>query len=183
MKIQIATKRHIAGLLALQEKYLFTNLSEAEREQGFVTTPFSVPQIEQLLKEKSIFVAVSQGKVVAYTYAGTWAYFSQWAIFPYMESLLPSWKFKNTALTTENTFQYGPVCVDMAYRGSGLFEQIFEAMRTKMHERFPIGITFINQVNQPSYKAHTKKLGLTVMDTFSFNERNYYALAFDTAKP
>jgi hypothetical protein len=55
-------------------------------------------------------------------------------------------------------------------------------MRLGIHKRFPIGITFINQVNEVSYKAHTKKLGLQVIDTFTFNEKNYYTLAFDTEK-
>ncbi|HWR19866.1 MAG TPA: GNAT family acetyltransferase, partial [Clostridia bacterium] len=46
----------------------------------------------------------------------------------------------------------------------------------------PILITFINKINTRSYEAHTKKLGLDVIKSFIFNENNYYALGYDTAK-
>lgn len=79
-------------------------------------------------------------------------------------------------------FQYGPVCVDAAYRGLGVFPRLFEAMRLGMCERYPIGVTFINRLNPHSYHAHTKKLGMTVVDEFEFNGRPYYGLAFDMAR-
>ena len=43
-------------------------------------------------------------------------------------------------------------------------------------------MTFINRLNPHSYHAHTKKLGMTVIDEFEFNGRPYYGLAFDMAR-
>ena len=75
-----------------------------------------------------------------------------------------------------------PASVDAAYRGLGVFPRLFETMRLGMCERYPIGVTFINRLNPHSYHAHTKKLGMTVIDEFEFNGRPYYGLAFDMAR-
>ena len=52
-----------------------------------------------------------------------------------------------------------------------------------MAKRFPILVTFINKINPRSYAAHTKKLGLTVIQEFEYNNNHYYELVYDTSKP
>ena len=178
----------IPGILALQNRNLLSNLSETEQKNGFVTTAFTVAQIEALMADGGVFVAVETSTddqsetVIGYALAGRWAYFAQWPIFPFMLARLPALDFDGLAITEANSFQYGPVCVDAAYRGLGVFPRLFETMRLGMCERYPIGVTFINRLNPHSYHAHTKKLGMTVIDEFEFNGRPYYGLAFDMAR-
>src|SRR5690349_24147578 len=76
----------IEGILDLQSRNLYVNLSPSERENGFVTTPFTSVQLATFHSNDGIFVAESTHGVVAYALAGTWEYFSQWPIFPYMVS-------------------------------------------------------------------------------------------------
>ncbi|MBC7884279.1 MAG: GNAT family acetyltransferase [Saprospiraceae bacterium] len=177
-----ASNNHIPGILTLQSKYLFVNLSADERKKGFVTTPFTEAQIEEVIKDNGLFVALDDSLVVGYAFAGTWEYFTPWPIFPFMIDRLTGQQFGSVVISESNTFQYGPVCIDEAYRGSGLFNQLFEEMRLSMRERFSVGLTFINQVNTHSYYAHTRKLGMQVIDSFSFNGNVYDALGFDTSK-
>jgi GNAT superfamily N-acetyltransferase len=178
----------IPGILVLQNRNLLSNLSEAEQKNGFVTTAFTFAQIEALMADGGVFVAVETSAddqsetVIGYAFAGTWAYFAQWPIFPFMLARLPALDFDGRVITEANSFQYGPVCVDAAYRGLGVFPRLFETMRLGMCERYSIGVTFINRLNPHSYHAHTKKLGMTVIDEFEFNGRPYYGLAFDMAR-
>jgi hypothetical protein len=175
---RLAIYADIENILTLQEKYLFANLNEQQRLEGFVTTPFTEHQIATLIVENGAFVAYDQENLVAYTFAAGWEFFAQWPIFPYMVSRLPLLDLESMPITSENSYQYGPICVDKSHRGLGVFEQIFALMQKTMQRRYPIGVTFINQVNEPSYRAHTKKLKMKVIDKFHFNERNYYGLAF-----
>ena len=180
IKTSIGTTADIPGILALQEKYLYRNLNEEERQRGFVTTPFTTEQIEEVIKQNGIFIATNaEGAIIAYAFAGSWTYFEQWEIFNFMVSRFPQLSFHGGAITTENSFQYGPVCIDIPYRGAGLLNQLFEEMRIEFVKKYPISITFINKVNAVSTKAHTQKLGWEVIDNFSFNNQNYIALAFD----
>lgn len=177
---RVATESDIDGILKLQSLNLYTNLSQTERAEGFVTTPFSVEQIKTLLSQTGVFVAQKQGIVAGYIFAGSWDFFSQWAIFPHIVSRFGQLKYQGIQITTNNSFQYGPVCIERALRGSEAFPQLFETMRSSFASRFPIGVTFINKANPRSLAAHTRKLNLEIIDEFEFNGNSYYSLGFWT---
>jgi len=180
---RLATSSDIESILQLQDKNLYSLLSETQRQDGFVTTPFTVEQIEILIGEGGVFVAIEATEVIGYLFAGSWQYFSQWPIFRYMVTRFPIVEFEGDTIAAENSFQYGPICIAREHRGSGAFELLFECMRNAFATRYPFGYTFINKANQRSFVAHTQKLGLKVTDQFEFNDRSYYGLAFSTAAP
>ena len=179
IQLRIATVTDIPQVLALQEKYLFANLSDDEKKAGFVTTPFSVEQLTEVISQEGLFLCFVSEKLVAYCFGASWQYFSQWKIFEHMISLFPDYKFNNKAITTINSFQYGPICIDIPYRGQGIINILVEFMRENMAKKYPIAVTFINKINIPSYKAHTQKLDWKVIAEFEFNNNEYYVLAME----
>ncbi|HUH29339.1 GNAT family acetyltransferase [Gelidibacter sp.] len=183
IKTRIGHKSDIPGILSLQEKYLYKNLNALERQKGFVTTPFTRSQIEDIIKQNGLFVAENANDtIVAYAFAGSWKYFEQWEIFNFMVSRFPKLSFHGTPITTTNSFQYGPVCIDEKHRGKGLLNQLFEEMRIEFLKKYPLSITFINKINVISEKAHTRKLGWEKIDEFKFNNNTYIGLVFDMNK-
>ena len=178
--IRTAIESDFDGILALQSRNLYTNLSPTELAGGFVTTPFTSDLLEQLLIQDGVFVAESESKIVGYVLAGDWEFYAQWEIFILMISRLPELKFQDRDLSVDRTFQYGPICIDIAMRGSSVFPQLFELMRSSFAPKFPIGVTFINKLNQRSFEAHTRKLDLEIIDEFEFNGNSFYTLAFLT---
>lgn len=182
VKTRTGHKDDLLGILALQKRYLHGNLNALQRKKGFVTTPFTHAQLEDLLQQNGIFIAENDNNIVAYAFAGPWSYFEQWEIFNVMVSRFPRMFFHGTPITTQNSFQYGPVCIDETYRGKGLLNQLFEEMRNEFLKTYPISVTFINKVNVISEKAHVKKLGWEKIDEFEFNNNQYIALAFDMKK-
>lgn len=182
MLIRIGTERDIDGILALQSQNLYANLSAAELAGGFVTTPFTPELIRLLLAQTGVFVAEIDRQIVGYMLAGDWNFFSQWEIFRVMTSRLPALKFQGMKIEVERSFQYGPVCIDRTLRGGGILPELFAKMRTSFSPKFPIGVTFINQLNQRSLMAHTRKLDLEIIDEFELNGNSFYTLAFSTTK-
>lgn len=178
-----ATTRDIAGILTLQAGNLYANLSDDDRRDGFVTTPFTPALIAEFITEQGVFVAEHAHHVVGYAFAGAWHLFDHWPIFSAMTARFPSLRFADQPLTVAGTFQYGPICIDREWRGSGLFPQLFATVCAAFAPRTLIGTTFINQRNARSMRAHTQKLGLLVVDTFCFNDQSYATLAFDPATP
>ncbi len=177
-----ANTADIPGILIIQSKNLYSNLSEADRRTyGFVTTPFEISQLQTLIDQDGAFVAEVNGTIVGYAFAASWEYFSQWPIFPYMVSRFPEIKpFHGQTITDQNSFQYGPVCIDRTHRGTGIFPALFKTMCDGMTDRYPIGYTFINKQNATSIASH-QKLKLQVMDEFEFNGNSFYGLAFPTS--
>jgi hypothetical protein len=180
--LEIAQLSDINGILNLQEQYLVTNLSDEEKKSGFVTTPFSVAQLSQIIGQEGLFVAKYNQKIIAYIFAGNWDFFSQWPIFNHMTTLFPKLEFRDFEITTHNSFQYGPICIDKKYRGQGLINRFFEFMRMHVLKKYPLSITFINKTNIPSQKAHTEKLSWTIIGEFEFNANNYYILGYDMSE-
>jgi len=114
--------------------------------------------------------------------AASWQYWSRWPLFQFMIADLPNTAYHGQKLSTENSYQYGPVCIDMAYRGQGVLQDLFTYSARQMSKRYPILITFINHVNTRSFAAHTQKVRLEVIKSFSFNGNNYYELGYDTTR-
>ena len=176
---EIAKISDIQGVLALQDLYLVTNLSEEEKAFGFVTTPFTVQQLTEVIQKEELFLAKDNNKIIAYIFAGSWEFFNQWPIFNYMNSLFPKLTFLDFKITTTNSFQYGPICIHKNYRGKGLITSLFELMRINLSQKYPLSLTFINKINISSTKAHTEKLKWTIIGDFQFNTNDYYILAYD----
>ena len=177
-----ATLNDIEGVLDLQKLYLVSNLSEEEKKAGFVTTPFSVDQLTFVINNGGLFLAKDNAKTIAYIFAESWDFFSQYPIFEHMISLFPKLSFLDLEINTTNSFQYGPICIDKEYRGKGLINSLFEFMRIHIEKRYPLAVTFINKTNAPSLKAHTEKLKWTVIGDFEFNNNNYFILAYEMNK-
>jgi hypothetical protein len=157
-------------------------MAEEDKSDGFVTTQFTKEQMEDLVKkENGLFIAKKNGNVVAYVMAASWDYWSIWPMFAFMIKELPNLEYHGQILSIENSYQYGPICIDKSVRGSGILEKIFEFAKKKMSGRFPILVTFVNKKNERSYQAHTRKLGLDVIQDFDFNGNSYYELVCGTS--
>jgi hypothetical protein len=176
--IRIARESDFDGILDLQSCNLYVNLPPTELAGGFVTTPFTPDLLKDLLVQTGVFVAEDNGKILGYLLAGDWEFFSQWGIFNVMIDRLPELRFQGKEITVDNSFQYGPICIDRSSRGSEVFPQMFNLMRSTFAPKFPIGVTFINKLNQRSFAAHTRKLNLEIIDEFEFNGHSFYTLAF-----
>ncbi|UPL47565.1 GNAT family N-acetyltransferase [Hymenobacter sublimis] len=183
LEFKLASLEDIDGVLALHRKYQLATIAEEDKPDGFVTTAFTREQLTQLIEqEQGLTVATHEGQVVAYVMAASWQFWSGWPIFAYMIAQLPTLTYAGRQLSTTNSYQYGPICIDKPHRGSGVLERIFDFSRAQMAVRYPVLVTFINRINTRSYAAHTQKLGLEVIREFELNGNQYYELAYDTSK-
>ena len=183
IECKIAKLDDIDEILRLHARYQVDTINEEDKKDGFITTAFTKEQLSSLINdEHGLFVAKKDGVIVAYVMAASWDYWSAWPMFIHMIKDLPNVQFQGVTLSVENSYQYGPVCVDKSVRGTDILKLIFDFAREEMNKRYPILVTFINKINPRSYEAHTRKLGLEVVKEFEFNNNNYYELCYDTNK-
>lgn len=182
MIITQATMRDFDGIRALLKANHADYISEADRADGFVTTNMTDDQLERLIvEENGVTIAREGDRVLAFAFAAPWDFWREWPLFVHMIEHLQEYRFEGQTLTVENTYQYGPVCLDRSVRGSGTFERVFYASLAAMRARYPIMATFINQVNGRSYAAHTRKVPMETAGTFDFNGNHYYLMACSTS--
>lgn len=181
MQISQARLEDLDAVMELHRKYHVDSVADVDKPNGFVTTNFTPAQLENLVvKENGITLARQDGKVISYAMAASWQFWAEWPFFAHMIGELPKNSFKGQPLTVDNSYQYGPICVDATVRGTGVFEAVFAASLQNMSQRFPIMVTFVNQINPRSYAAHKNKANMEAVGTFQFNNNNYYMLACHT---
>ena len=179
MTITQETLRDIPGVLALLKANHADNV--IDKANGFVTTNMNEEQMTALIElEQGVTVAKNGEKIIAFALAVSWKFWSMWPFFTHMIEELPTFNLAGQPLTTANSYQYGPVCVDSAYRGKGVFEQVFTASLAHMRKRYPLMVTFINQMNPRYYAAHTRKVGMREVGRFDYNQNHYYLMACST---
>ncbi len=184
MKLKIAEISDIKATLKLHAKYQIDTIKEEDKKDGFVTTAFTKEELTKLItEEQGLFIAKEGDEVVAYVMAASWEFWSKWAMFAHMIKDLPNLEYLGQTLSVENSYQYGPICIDKKYRGTSLLYKIFDFSRKEMNKRFPILVTFVNKINPRSFQAHSRKLGLEVIQEFKFNGNEYYEMVYDTSKP
>ena len=85
MKLKVAELGDIEGTLKLHYKYQVDSISDKDKEDGFVTTPFTKEQLTNLINnEKGLFVAEKNGEIVAYVMSASWHFWSVWPMFSHM---------------------------------------------------------------------------------------------------
>lgn len=183
MEYKIATLDDIDATLKLHAKYQVDTIDEVDKKDGFVTTAFTKEELTDLIVlEKGLFIAKEGDVVLAYVMAASWQFWSRWPMFQHMIKDLPNFEYLGQKLSVDNSYQYGPICIDKSVRGSIILKNIFNFSLRHMAQRYPILVTFVNKINPRSYEAHRRKLGLEVLQEFEFNSNEYWELVYDTSK-
>ena len=180
MDYRLATMTDIPAIESLQQTYHVNTIADEDRADGFVTTLFGADQFRLLIEQEGgLSIAVDGDRVVGYAMAASWEYWSAWPLFQHMIEDLPTMEFLGQPLSVTNSYQYGPICIEKSYRGTPVLPNLFEFSRRQMMDRYSIMVTFINQNNPRSLRAHMDKLKLIILKPFSFNNNEYYALAYN----
>lgn len=183
MEYRLAKVGDIDNVLKLHFKYQVDSIKEEDKKDGFVTTPFTSEQLNSLIAtEQGLFIATKNDEVLAYVMAASWDFWSKWPMFAHMIKDLENLTYLNQVLSTKNSYQYGPICIDKSVRGTEVLIKIFDFAREEMSKRYSILVTFVNKINPRSYEAHKRKLGLEVIQEFEFNGNHYYEMVYDTSK-
>jgi hypothetical protein len=183
MQLKIAELKDIDNILKLHAKYQLATIAQEDKKDGFVTTGFTQEELKDIIEqEQGIFIAVEDDVVLGYVMSASWQFWSKWPMFVHMIKDLPKLNYLGQTLSIDNSYQYGPVCIDKSVRGSGLLEKLFDFALESMSKRYPILVTFVNKINERSYAAHKRKLGLDVIQEFEFNGNHYYEMVYDTSK-
>ena len=181
IELKTATLDDVEAILTLHYRYQVDSIATQDKADGFITTAFTREHLTRLIEdENGLFIAYLDNKIVAYAMAASWQFWSQWPMFAYMIKHLDDASYQAQKITVDNSYQYGPVCVDKSVRGLGVFEQVFNYSLQQMSARYPLMVTFINKINPRSYAAHTRKTSLQVISEFDFNNNQYFKLACST---
>lgn len=149
MQIILATLSHIDQIIALNRKYLITQLSNNEQLQnGFVRIAYNREELQLIIANKEIVIAVDNEMIVGYYLIGR-------------KSGSPALAYqRNFALTINegmaiNTIGYGcQVCIDESYRNNGLFAQMLQILVSQVKVKYNYLLCSVSNANLASLNTH-----------------------------
>ena len=151
------TDKDIEQILALQQLNLKTNISdETKQDQGFLTVCHTTEQLVLMRNTTPQIVATVDGKVIAFALA----------MLPSLGNLIPDLKpmfdicdniLWNGKLIGEcKYYVMGQICVSEAFRGQGIFDNLYQTHKSLYKDQFDLCVTEISTSNKRSQRAHER---------------------------
>lgn len=160
------TTADLQGILTLQQQNLSRNLPpDIQRDQGFVTLQYTLPQMEQMHALGPSVIAKDGERVVGYAIT---AMPGVRQFIPELETLfqmLNTVHYEGKPLSEHPYYVVGQVCVGDGYRGHGLFDRLYQHQRNTYGDQFRLFITDISARNTRSLRAH-ERVGFQVVHQF-----------------
>lgn len=169
----------LEGILSLQRENLSTLLSQEEKdEQGFVTVPHTLDQLETMHSLAPHVLAKENGKVVGYVLAMT---LESRGLVPLLTSLFDNFDRLDLAgkkVTSYRPMVVGQVCVGKSQRGTGLFDKLYAAYREQYASTYDFAITSVALSNFRSLAAH-QRIGFQIIHTFQDSLNPWAVVCWD----
>lgn len=133
---------------------------------GQLAVHFTREQIALSIQASSAVVARRNGQVIGFVLTRD----KHGANPPIIEAMFRAYS------GTENSYSYGPVCVDTSARGFGIAAMMFAELRKLLPGRE--GVLFIKASNESSLRAH-RKMDMREVGEFVFENTRLIVFAYD----
>lgn len=148
--IQLPTYEHIDQIRNLNNRNLIENLTDAQRQNGFVRIAYDRNGLQQIIANNEMVIAIENDEVVGYYLIGKK---SGNAALDYQRNKAIS--LFNTHQITLDKIGYGcQVCIEQAFRNNGLFGQMLTALNNRVRDKYSYLLCSISDDNINSRAKH-----------------------------
>lgn len=180
IEIKRAMPADYPGILALQYANRPEQLSEADRQQGFIVSDFTTESLDTINKALGILVATAGDDIAGFVCMVPTDPLPAHPVIQAMFKTFPQQVFRGETLDSMKVFIYGPVCINKKWRGRGILKQLFEGVQAFAGSDYDAGVAFINDANQHSLSAHVQGLKMTPLTPFDCDGHRFQLVAFST---
>jgi len=137
-------------ILALQKKNLSSSISSSEKKkEGFVTVHHDFAILKKMNNQQPHIIAKHNDIVIGYTLCMTRNFGTAIAVLKPMFI-----EIEKSVLQYKKYIVMGQVCIDKAYRGQGVFRQLYQKMKTELNGQYNFLVTEVASDNIRSLHAH-----------------------------
>ncbi len=183
VRIRLATRSDIPGVMALEERHYVGNLSESERADGFISVRHSAEWFERAIDRDGLHVAVTEddriGGFIAVIPPPPTPDPELPAVVRAMTELARTVALNGTPIATRRYALRGPVCIGAELRGRGVYTAFNAVTRAAYRDVYDVGVLFVAADNPRSLNTTTRKLGAQVLADFEADGRKFHFLAFE----
>jgi ribosomal protein S18 acetylase RimI-like enzyme len=153
----VSTEEELEQILLLQSQFLSHRVSENEKHtKGFLTVKHSLDALRTMNTACQQVIAKHQGTVIGYALVMPKECRDLIPVLFPMFTKFDQVSYKGQALSQQNYYVMGQICVAEEYRRQGISGKLYQTHRECYSNRFDICITEVSSSNKPSLKAHEK---------------------------
>lgn len=179
-EIGLAKSEDLADIIRLQQENLYHNFSEEEKQKnGFVSIETPPELLQEIANEEGITVARDKGKTIGYLMPISVEHCQKIPLLDSLIEKLATVKFEGKPLNEYRHCVLGQVCIDKSYRGTGILEQLYQNLETRLADTYDLGVSEIGANNPRSLRAHSEKIGLKIIEQYSAAGRDWYIVVLD----
>ncbi|MEO6919813.1 MAG: hypothetical protein ABI171_12505 [Collimonas sp.] len=181
MQIRQAGAGDYPKIIKLQLENTPGQLSETEKLQGFVVSSMDEQQLAAINQALGILVAMDGDRLAGFVCMAPTTMQPRHPVVDAMLATLADQQFGGKSLLRQRVFVYGPVCIGKQWRGQGILQKLFAAVKIYTRADYDIGAAFIDDRNPHSLAAHVQGLKMAALTPFSCLRLNYQLVVFSTA--
>jgi len=175
----VSSKEELEKIARLSAANQVANISaETKEKEGFVSWVYSTDVLTRLHAIVPSVIAMDGDKLAGYAISLTK---DCAAVYPSLAAMLDyaaTVTYRGRPLSEHSFYIMGQICVDLAYRGQGVVQQLYEFHKEQFSSRYDMLVTEISVSNPRSLKAH-KKVGFDVIDTHRDHEGEWDLVLWD----
>lgn len=151
----VEIQRDLIDILTLQKKNTKTAIPLDEIEaQGFVAVEHSLRQLENMHAQIPQIVAVKNQMLAGYALSMTRELKASIRVLIPLFERLDNLFYNGRAEKDLSYYVVGQICVDKAFRGQGVFRQLYAAHKALLSGQYNYCITEVSTRNLRSMQAH-----------------------------
>jgi hypothetical protein len=183
LDVRLASDRDVPGIAALEARHYVGNLDPAGRADGFVSILHSPEWFGRAVDDGGVHVAATDDGAVAgfivITAPPDPATAGLPAIVRAMLDLAGTLEMNGQTIAQQRFALRGPVCIDKAARGHGVYSTFNSVTRRAYRHRFDLGVLFVAAGNPRSLHTTTTKLGARRLADFEADGGRFHFLAYE----
>ena len=159
------TKEDLYQILQLQKLNLKNEISdETKKEQGFLTVNHKIEELILMQESTPQIVARANGQIIAFALAMLPDLGKLISDLQPMFTLLEGLSWHAAKLPDYRYYIMGQVCVDVNFRGQGVFDRLYQKHKEIYSAEYDLCITEISTSNTRSQRAH-ERVGFETIHT------------------
>ena len=176
---QVTSVNEIVAIKILQEENLKKNISEDEAAcEGFVSAEYTLDFLKHINKIIPSIIAMNGSELVGYSLIITRESGDVHDLLNDLIQSIDTVSYKGSLLSNRRYVLGGQLCIKKGYRGRGLPQRLYAALKEATHKEFDMCVTDVAQSNPRSLKAHLRA-GFQVVDAKTYGGLHWDIVLLD----
>ena len=175
----VETTEEIHGILSLQQRnFKESRTTDDVQSEGFVTVEHDYNTLQLMNSYEPQIIAVENGVVVGYALVMVRQLEDEIAVLKPMFQMLNEISYRSKEISESRFYIMGQVCIDKAYRGKGIFLELYKKHKSELSDKYDYCITEVSENNPRSMRAHLK-VGFKIIHSFTDATDTWNILLWD----